>query len=86
MGLDLVLTDLKMAEMGGMELLARARERTGKHVERFSEDARHLLEQFDWPGNVRQLDATMERAAIACDGDVIEPRHLPRTISRQTLP
>lgn len=86
MGLDLVLTDLKMAEMGGMELLARARDRTGKYVERLSEDALHLLEQFDWPGNVRQLDATVERAAIACDGDVIEPRHLPRTITRQTPP
>jgi DNA-binding NtrC family response regulator len=23
---------------------------------------------------------------IACDGDVIEPRHLPRTLARQTLP
>ena len=67
-------------------LLARARERTGKHIERLSEDALHLLEQFDWPGNVRQLDATAERAAIACDGDVIEPRHLRRTITRQTLP
>ena len=23
---------------------------------------------------------------IACDGDVIEPRHLPSTLARQTLP
>ena len=67
-------------------LLARARERTGKHVERVSEDAVRLLEQFDWPGNVRQLDAVIERAVIACDGDVIEPRHLPRSVVRQALP
>jgi len=67
-------------------LLSRARERSGKHVQRVSEDALHLLEQFDWPGNVRQLDAVIERAVIACDGDVIEPRHLPRTIAGQALP
>jgi DNA-binding NtrC family response regulator len=32
------------------------------------------------------LEAVVERAVIACDGDVIEPRHLPRTLARQTLP
>jgi len=37
------------------------RERSGKDVARFSEDALQLLEAFDWPGNVRQLDATIER-------------------------
>jgi two-component system NtrC family response regulator len=67
-------------------LLSRARERSSTHVQRVSEDALHLLEQFDWPGNVRQLDAVIERAVIACDGDVIEPRHLPRTIARQAVP
>jgi len=67
-------------------LLAKARERCAKRVDRFSEDALKLLGQFDWPGNVRQLEAFVERAVIACDGDVIEPRHLPRTLARQTLP
>ena len=67
-------------------LLAKARERSGKEVSRFSEDALRLLEAFDWPGNVRQLDATIERAVIGCDGEVIEPRHLPRTITHATLP
>jgi two-component system NtrC family response regulator len=67
-------------------LLAKSRDRCAKHVGRFSEDALKLLEQFDWPGNVRQLEAVVERAVIACDDDVIEPRHLPRTLARQTLP
>jgi len=67
-------------------LLAKSRDRCAKHVGRFSEDALKLLEQFEWPGNVRQLEAVVERAVIACDGDVIEPRHLPRTLARQTLP
>jgi len=68
-------------------LLSRSRERCAKpQVARLSEDALRLLEQYDWPGNVRQLEAFVERAVIACDGDVIEPRHLPRTLSRQSLP
>ncbi len=67
-------------------LLAKSRVRCAKHVARFSEDALKLLGQYDWPGNVRQLESFVERAVIACDGDVIEPRHLPRTVARQTLP
>jgi DNA-binding NtrC family response regulator len=67
-------------------LLARASERCGKRVARIAPDALLLLEQFDWPGNVRQLEAVVERAVIACDGDVVEARHLPRTLTRQTLP
>ncbi len=67
-------------------MLARARERSGKPVMRLSEDAIRLLEQFSWPGNVRQLESVVERAVIACDGDSIEPRHLPRALTRQGLP
>ncbi|MEW5981420.1 MAG: sigma-54 dependent transcriptional regulator [Acidobacteriota bacterium] len=67
-------------------LLGRARERSGKQVDRLSEDALRLLEQYDWPGNVRQLEAVVERAVIACDADTVEPRHLPRVITRQMLP
>jgi two-component system NtrC family response regulator len=67
-------------------LLGRACERCGKRVTRIAPEALLLLEQFDWPGNVRQLEAVIERAVIACDGDVVEPRHLPRTLTRQTLP
>ncbi|HTV20888.1 MAG TPA: sigma 54-interacting transcriptional regulator [Polyangiaceae bacterium] len=34
------------------------------------------LQEHDWPGNVRELENLIERAAIACDGEVLEPRHL----------
>ena len=57
------------------------RERSGKQVRTISEGALRLLELHDWPGNVRQLESVIERAAISCDGEVIEPRHLPRAIT-----
>ena len=43
------------------------------------------MESHDWPGNVRELRNIVERIAILCDSDRIEPRHLPAEI-RQARP
>jgi DNA-binding NtrC family response regulator len=39
--------------------------------------AMRLLREFSWPGNVRQLLAVLEHAAISSDGTRIEAQHLP---------
>lgn len=62
------------------DLLAKARLRSGKQVTRISDETLQILEQHEWPGNVRQLEGAIEAAVISCDGDTLEPRHLPRTI------
>jgi DNA-binding NtrC family response regulator len=38
-----------------------------------------LLMAHAWPGNVRELRNVVERAFIACEGDVITSRYLPAT-------
>ena len=43
---------------------------------RISHAARAQLRAYDWPGNIRELQNSIERAAILCDHDVIEPRDL----------
>jgi two-component system response regulator AtoC len=43
---------------------------------KITEDALALLEQHDWPGNVRQLENTIERAVILARGGVITTEHL----------
>ena len=40
---------------------------------RISGDALRFLSGLPWEGNVRELENTIERAAILCSGDIIEP-------------
>jgi DNA-binding NtrC family response regulator len=35
------------------------------------------LAAYAWPGNVRELRNVMQAAVMMCDGDSIEPAHLP---------
>lgn len=46
--------------------------RMDKKVQGFTDDAMKALEQYEWPGNVRQLENEIERAVtLAEDGDFI---------------
>jgi two-component system response regulator HydG len=42
--------------------------------------ALRLLRKFEWPGNVRQLFAALESAAISAGGGRIEAQHLPEPV------
>src|SRR5262249_36492373 len=44
---------------------------------RLSEAALQRLQQYSWPGNVRQLRAVLESAVAMSDGEVIEADDLP---------
>ena len=41
-----------------------------------------MLEGYAWPGNVRELKNIVERLAILCDADYVEPRHVPSEINQ----
>jgi two-component system response regulator AtoC len=47
-------------------------------------DAEEVLASFDWPGNVRQLENVLQRAAILADGGRITTADLPAEITRAT--
>jgi transcriptional regulator with GAF, ATPase, and Fis domain len=51
---------------------------TGNKV-RLSPDAMEKLVAYDWPGNVRELQNELRRAAILCDGVVLES-HLSQQV------
>ena len=50
---------------------------TGKHVQGMTPGAMNVLQGYAWPGNIRELRNTVERAMILTDGDVIDEEHLP---------
>jgi two-component system response regulator HydG len=41
------------------------------------EDTMAALQAYNWPGNVRQLINTIQQMLVVCDGQRLEPRHLP---------
>src|SRR6187455_2443439 len=43
--------------------------------------AMRMLEQYGWPGNVREVKNVIERATILAGGPFIEPQHLPPSLS-----
>lgn len=57
--------------------LSQLNSQRGKSVSGFDEKAANRLLNYHWPGNVRQLRNTVERAVILCDTDVISIQDLP---------
>ena len=39
-----------------------------------------MLTSYHWPGNVREMENAIERAALVCDGHVLHAHHLPPTL------
>jgi DNA-binding NtrC family response regulator len=65
-------------------LLQRSCRTRGVAVKHFSPETLAQMENYRWPGNVRQLRNVVEHLAILCDADRVEPHHLPPEI-RQSL-
>lgn len=49
----------------------------GKPITGFEKEAVNRLVEYDWPGNVRQLRNTIERASILCERDHISLKDMP---------
>jgi DNA-binding NtrC family response regulator len=49
----------------------------GKPTKEISPEAMDILMNYEWAGNVRELQNVMERAILISDGDLIKPEHLP---------
>jgi len=59
-----------------------------KHITGFSPEVLAMIQGYDWPGNIRQLANTIERAVILEDGDRIglSSLHIPELGRTATTP
>jgi len=70
---------------GDIELLANFfLHRMNKKVNAIDDQAMHLLKQYSWQGNIRELKNIIERAAILAEGTTITPDLLPREFHQET--
>lgn len=52
-----------------------------------SQEANEVLLDYDWPGNIRQLQNVIEYAANLCESDTLMPSDLPASVrEREVLP
>lgn len=53
----------------------------------FSEEAMEWMQQYDWPGNIRELSNVITRAVTLAEGEssVITPHYLPLNLSSSNL-
>ena len=53
---------------------------TGKNIEMVDDEVVDLLMQYDFPGNIRELENIMQHAFVLCRESVIQRNHLPRDL------
>src|SRR5204863_358312 len=58
------------------------KEKSGRFVSGISKEAMRALVNYDWPGNIRELENAIERATIIASGRQIELDDLPAGVAR----
>lgn len=58
--------------------MARFGAEEGRAVRSIAAEAIALLQAYDWPGNVRQLENAVFRAVVLCDGDELTVAEFPQ--------
>ncbi len=70
----------RLGDLGGLTryFLGKIGEQPGLRPLGITDGALKLLSAYDWPGNVRQLQAVLFRAAVFCDGDALTAGDFPQ--------
>jgi len=61
-------------------------QKMGKSIQGVHPDTFAILNNYSFPGNIRELRNLMERAIILCEGKQITPEHLPDFIRPADMP
>ncbi|AJE09915.1 sigma-54 interaction domain-containing protein [Clostridium botulinum] len=67
-------------------LVKKVSHRLGICIKGISKEAKEYLYNYNWPGNIRELENVIERSANLLDSDfVIKPKHLPKEILKSYI-
>lgn len=61
--------------------LEESAKKNGRHMPMITPEAVAALENYSWPGNIRELQNLMERLVVLGKGNTIETQHLPSEIA-----
>src|SRR3989454_368715 len=69
-------------------LIDRYAKRLGKRITRISKKTLDLLQAYDWPGNIRELQNVIERAVILSDGETffVDETWFAPVLSKSAVP
>jgi DNA-binding NtrC family response regulator len=59
---------------------------TSRLVRGLTPDTKRLMNDYSWPGNVRQLESAIERAILLSEGDLITLEDLPTEVRQEVGP
>jgi len=71
-GGDILLFSEQFREMANREL--------NLNCKGFSDETIEIFNEYDWPGNIRELKNVVKRAVLISTGDIVEPKDLPAEI------
>ena len=54
-----------------------------KKVRQFSSNAYDILMEYNWPGNIRELENVLEHCFVLCSGEIIQVECLPKRLREQ---
>ena len=66
--------------------IAKHAQAEARKIRGLAPDARKLIMEYSWPGNVRQLESAIERAILLAETDRIEAEDLPFEIRQASEP
>src|SRR5437588_2994918 len=57
---------------------------TARLVRGLTTETKRMMNDYGWPGNVRQLETSIERAILLCEGDMITPDDMPSEVRQES--